>query len=85
MEGEKTQGRDGFQRILHKRCWGLLKGDLMKVLRGSQNSTFINWRLNNTFISLVPKKDGESQLETLDRLLFFLEHIEYYLNPQPIG
>lgn len=32
----------------------------MEVVRELQENGFLNWRLNNTFISLIPKKEGEN-------------------------
>lgn len=36
-----------------------LKSDILKVVGELQNKGFVNWRINNMFISLLIKKGGD--------------------------
>ncbi|KAL5715982.1 hypothetical protein ACHQM5_017730 [Ranunculus cassubicifolius] len=56
---EKTPGPDGFPIRFYIQCWHFMKGEIMEILRELQDNQFINWRLNNSFITLVPKIEGE--------------------------
>lgn len=62
IEGDKTPGPDGFPMVIFKKCWGFMKKEIMEVVRELQENGFFSWRLNNTFISLVPKKDGDKEV-----------------------
>ncbi|XP_051228971.1 uncharacterized protein [Lolium perenne] len=58
LHSEKAPGPDGFTGIFYKRCWEIIREDLLSAL----NSLFVtlprNWNLLNTAnITLIPKKD----------------------------
>lgn len=70
MEGEKTPGPDGFQMMVFKKCWWFLKKDFMAVIKELQDNAFINWRLSNTFISLIPNKEGDKAISDFQPINF---------------
>ncbi|KAL5726419.1 hypothetical protein ACHQM5_009464 [Ranunculus cassubicifolius] len=55
LGGEKAPGPDGFPILFFKKCWGFMKDDIMKVVDEFQYEGFLDWRLNHTFIRLIPK------------------------------
>ncbi|XP_026378053.1 uncharacterized protein LOC113272434 [Papaver somniferum] len=42
-----------------------IKHDFMKVLQDLQERSFLDWRLKNTFIALIPKKDTIEEIKDL--------------------
>ncbi|KAL5722191.1 hypothetical protein ACHQM5_005739 [Ranunculus cassubicifolius] len=57
LKGDKSPGPDGFPIISLRKCWDFIKEDIMKVVDEFQHECFLDWRLNNTFIRLIPKVD----------------------------
>ncbi|XP_026439193.1 uncharacterized protein LOC113337828 [Papaver somniferum] len=53
----KAPWSDGFPVSFYLLCWDILKEDFMKVLEDLQDRSFLDWKLKNTFIALIPKKD----------------------------
>lgn len=45
-----------------------MKGDITKIVAELQNNCFLNWRINNTFLVLLPKKEGEKRVEDFRRI-----------------
>lgn len=43
-------------------CWPFLRRDFLKVAESFSNSGFLDWRLNTTFICLIPKEKGEKSV-----------------------
>lgn len=39
-----------------------MKKDIMEVVREFQNLSYLDWRLNTTFVTLIPKKEGEKTI-----------------------
>lgn len=58
LAGDKTHGFDGFPLVVYQRAWGFMKNDIMKVVWALQNRGFLDWRINTTFVTLIPKVDG---------------------------
>lgn len=56
MEGDKTP------MFIYNKYWDFLKVDFMRVVQEFQDNAFLNWRLNNTFITLNLKKEGEKSI-----------------------
>lgn len=42
----------------------MIKYDFQNVLKELQHKSFLNWRSNNNFISLIPKKNQLTRLRT---------------------
>lgn len=58
MPSDKAPGPDGFTCAFFKRCWPIIKVDLMNFIRCFDNlhSANLKW-LNSTNVVLLPKKD----------------------------
>jgi hypothetical protein len=63
MPSDKAPGPDGFTGMFFKRCWGIIKGDLMRVIHlfGDLHAENFHW-LNSANIALLPKKDGAEEV-----------------------
>ncbi|XP_026384893.1 uncharacterized protein LOC113280490 [Papaver somniferum] len=48
---------DGFQVVIILKCWHFMGDDIVKVVKDFNNWGSINWRLKNTFLALIPKKE----------------------------
>ena len=48
---------DGFQAFLFQKCWDILGEDLWKAIEVSQNGGSLLAEINNSFFTLIPKKD----------------------------
>jgi mannosylglycoprotein endo-beta-mannosidase len=63
MSGDKAPGSDGFTGIFFKKCWDIVKVDIMNVIQlfGSLHAENFHW-LNSANIVLLPKKEGAEQI-----------------------
>ncbi|XP_026442407.1 uncharacterized protein LOC113341915 [Papaver somniferum] len=61
----KAPRTDGFPTSFYKLCWEVLKEDFMKVVKELQHNNFLDWRLQNTFIALIPKKNIIEEIKDL--------------------
>lgn len=59
MAIEKTPGPEVFLMEVYKRCWAFMKADIMGIVSELQSNSFVNWRVNNAFLVLILKKEGE--------------------------
>nr|XP_051201804.1 uncharacterized protein LOC127315350 [Lolium perenne] len=58
---EKAPGPDGFTGIFYRRCWGIIKQDILVVFHHLFHLAGGDFfALNHAFICLLPKKDGAS-------------------------
>lgn len=58
MPGDKALGHDGFNGGFYKKCWPVIKDDLLAALDQMHELRGCNWGLLNTAnIALLPKKD----------------------------
>lgn len=62
LVGEKSPGPDGFPIRFYKSCWRFMKKDMMPIFDDFYNNGFLDWRLNTTHISLIPKVPGACSL-----------------------
>lgn len=44
-----------FQFSFYVHCWDIMKNDIMLVFKELQDRCYLDWRLKNTFIALIPK------------------------------
>ena len=58
MEPNKAPGPDGFTARFLKSYWKIIKKDLLKMVRKSQNCNKIGGSTNSTFLALIPKEKG---------------------------
>jgi hypothetical protein len=63
MPSDKAPGPDGYTGAFFKKCWDIIRGDLMRViyLFGDLHAENFHW-LNSANISLLPKKDGAEDI-----------------------
>ncbi|CAN0825290.1 LINE-1 retrotransposable element ORF2 protein [Linum grandiflorum] len=64
-EGDKSPGPDGFNMSFLKRCWGIIKQDVMAALLDFQSSCLIPIAVNSSFICLIPKKNTIGDIRDL--------------------
>lgn len=62
MKRDKSLGSDGFSISFYKKCWDIMKGDLLNVFDEFYYSEEFYEHLNNTFIVLIPKKNNAQNL-----------------------
>ncbi|XP_026417438.1 uncharacterized protein LOC113312920 [Papaver somniferum] len=58
-------GPDGFPIKFYVLCWDISKHDIMLVFKELQEKNFLDWRLKNTFIALIPKKQTIEEIKDL--------------------
>ena len=63
MEGDKAPGLDGFPIAFFQVCWEVVKEDIMKIFREFHTEGKFEASLNPTFISLIPKFPGASEMK----------------------
>jgi hypothetical protein len=63
MDGNKALGPDGFSLAFFQACWDVLKEDIMAVFEDFHARGRFEKSLNSTFISLIPKVTGASELK----------------------
>jgi hypothetical protein len=63
MPSDKAPGPDGFTGAFFKKCWDIIKIDLMNVVHlfGNLHSENFHW-LNSANIVLLPKKEGTEEI-----------------------
>jgi mannosylglycoprotein endo-beta-mannosidase len=63
MPSDKAPGPDGFTGVFFKRCWSIIKGDIMKVIKHFRELHVHNFHwLNSANVALLPKKDGAEEI-----------------------
>ena len=63
MDKDKALGRDGFSMAFFQDCWVVIKEDIMAVFSDIYARGKFEKSLNATFISLIPKVLGASELK----------------------
>jgi hypothetical protein len=64
MNGDKAPGGpDGFSMVFFKKCWAVLKQDIMAVFSEFDNSFQFERSLNATFVSFIPKKVDANEVK----------------------
>ena len=62
LEGDKAPGPDGFSIAFYHHCWRVVESDVLAMFeKFYQHSKFEKY-LNATFIALIPKKNGASNI-----------------------
>ncbi|XP_044357304.1 DDB1- and CUL4-associated factor 8 [Triticum aestivum] len=59
MPSDKAPGPDGFTGVFFKKCWGIIKLTVMRVIQcfDSLHTSNLHW-LNSANVVLLPKKEG---------------------------
>lgn len=65
LEGDKTPGPDGFPIKFDKFCWKFMKSDILMVFDEFFKNQFLEWHLNTTFLSLIPKVTWKKSVNDL--------------------
>lgn len=60
---EKAPGPDGFPMIFFQTFWEVLKGDIINTMSQFHSNQSFEKSFNATFIALIPKKIGASELK----------------------
>ena len=63
MEGDKALGPDGFSLAFFHHCWGVVERDVLAVFEEFYQHSKFEKSLNATFIALIPKKNGASNIQ----------------------
>jgi hypothetical protein len=63
MDGDKAPSPDGFSLAFFQACWEVLKYDIMAVFSDFHACGKFEKSLNSTFISLIPKLPGATELK----------------------
>lgn len=59
----KAPGPDGFNFFFYRKAWDVLKDDFMSLFHAFSNSSSIPSDLNHSFLVLIPKVQGSSELK----------------------
>lgn len=62
-ESNKALGPNGFSMGLFKKCFAVIKIDLLDALNNFHNLHFFERSLNASYIVLIPKKIGAKELK----------------------
>ena len=62
MEGDKAPGPDGFSLAFYHHCWEVMERDVLVVFEEFYQHSKFEKSLNATFIALIPKKNGASNI-----------------------
>ena len=63
LEGYKAPGPDGFSLAFYHHCWGVVERDGLAVFKEFYQHSKFEKSLNATFIALIPKKNGASNIQ----------------------
>jgi hypothetical protein len=63
MSGEKAPGPDGYTIAFYKHCWDIVKIDVLNSLQEFHEHECFKRSLNATFVVLIPKKPGVSDVK----------------------
>ncbi|KAK9154956.1 hypothetical protein Sjap_002436 [Stephania japonica] len=62
-EGDKAPGPDGYTFAFMKKCWGVLKQDVMAFFEDFHRNGVVNKKVNETYICLIPKGSQAGRVE----------------------
>ena len=62
LKGDKDPGLDGFSLAFYHHCWGVVERDVLAVFEEFYQYSKFEKSLNATFIALIPKKNGASNI-----------------------
>ena len=58
MNLDKAPGPDGFTARFYQQYWDIIKKDLTKMIKKSQQSSKLGGSTNSSFLALIPKEKG---------------------------
>jgi len=59
---DKAPGPDGFTMGFFRKCWEVVKEDLMKTIKNFHCNEYFEKSFNASYIALIPKKSGAKEL-----------------------
>ena len=62
LEGDKALGPDGFSMAFYHHYWGVVERDVLAMFEEFYQHNKFEKSLNATFIALIPKKNGASNI-----------------------
>ena len=62
LEGDKALGPDSFFTAFYHHCWRVVESDVLVVFEEFYQHSKFEKSLNATFIALIPKKNGASNI-----------------------
>ena len=62
LEGDKAPSPDGFSLAFYHHCWRVVERDVIAVFEEFFQHSKFEKSLNATFIALIPKKNGASNI-----------------------
>ena len=62
LEGDKALGHDSFSTAFYHHCWKVVESDILVVFEEFYQHNKFEKSLNATFIALIPKKNGASNI-----------------------
>ena len=62
LEGDKALGPDSFSTAFYHHCWRVVESDVLVVFEEFYQHSKFEKSLNATFIALIPKKNGASNI-----------------------
>ena len=62
MNGDKAPRPDGFTVAFWQSCWDFVKEEILEIFKEFHEQSSFLKSLNNTFLVLIPKKDGAEDL-----------------------
>lgn len=66
MIGDKTPGPNDLQLEVYRKSWHFMKKEIMEVFHQFHRNGYLDWRLNTTFITLIPKIKGPINFDEWD-------------------
>lgn len=62
LVGDKALGSDGFNFNFFQACWEIVGLDFLRFFREFHQTGVVDISLKNSFITMVPKREGPSKL-----------------------
>uniref|UniRef100_A0A0V0IVQ8 Putative ovule protein n=1 Tax=Solanum chacoense TaxID=4108 RepID=A0A0V0IVQ8_SOLCH len=63
VPGDKAPGPDGFSMAFYIQCWEVIKEEVVAAIQNFHDQGYFEKSFNATFIALIPKKVGASELK----------------------
>jgi hypothetical protein len=63
LKGDKALGPDGFSMAFFKKCWEVVKKDMMTIFKEFHESGKFEMSFNATFVAFIPKKVGVVEIK----------------------
>lgn len=61
--------------LVLSKCWSFVKGDVLRVVKEFHEKDFLNRCLNDTFITLIPKKERAKDIGDNGPLAFWRSNV----------